>query len=88
MDFIPAGRQGDAYSSRITSFDWQNFYDRLGGGVFLEAVKERMREEYDYILIDSRTGVSDASGICTVQMPDLLVVCFTLNHQSIEGAAV
>lgn len=87
LDFIPAGRQSDSYSARVTSFNWQNFYDRLGGGVFLEAVKERMREEYDYILIDSRTGVSDSSGICTVQMPDVLVVCFTLNHQSIEGAA-
>jgi cellulose biosynthesis protein BcsQ len=87
LDFIPAGQQGDYYSSRVTSFNWQNFYDNLGGGVFLEAVKERMREEYDYILIDSRTGVSDASGICTVQMPDALVVCFTLNHQGIEGAS-
>lgn len=87
LDFIPAGRQGDSYSARVTSFNWQTFYDRLGGGVFLEAAKERMREEYDYILIDSRTGVSDASGICTVQMPDMLAVCFTLNHQSIEGAA-
>ena len=87
LDFIPAGRQGDSYSSRVTSFNWQNFYDRLGGGAFLEAVKQRMREEYDYVLIDSRTGVSDASGICTVQLPDTLVVCFTLNHQSIEGAA-
>lgn len=87
LDFIPAGQQGDYYSSRVTSFNWQNFYDNLGGGVFLEAVKEQMREEYDYILIDSRTGVSDASGICTVQMPDALVVCFTLNHQGIEGAS-
>lgn len=42
---------------------------------------------YDYVLIDSRTGVSDTSGICTVQMPDLLVVCFTYNTQGIEGAA-
>jgi WD40 repeat protein len=32
-------------------------------------------------------GVSDTSGICTIQMPDTLVVCFTLNNQSIEGAA-
>jgi cellulose biosynthesis protein BcsQ len=87
LDFIPAGRQSASYSARVTSFNWQNFYDRLGGGVFLEAAKERMREEYDYILIDSRTGVSDAAGICTVQMPDVLAVCFTLNHQSIEGAA-
>src|SRR6185295_2158749 len=49
--------------------------------------KERMRSEYDYVLIDSRTGVSDSSGICTVQMPDVLAVCHTLNNQSIKGAA-
>src|SRR4051794_3795690 len=41
--FIPAGRQGPAYSTRVNSFDWQNFYDRFGGGVFLEAAKARMR---------------------------------------------
>ena len=87
LDFIPPGRQGVSYSARVNSFNWQNFYDRLGGGVFLEAVKERLKAEYDYILIDSRTGVSDTSGICTVQLPDTLVVCFTLNYQSIEGAA-
>lgn len=87
LDFIPAGRQGDSYPSRVTSFNWQNFYDKIGGGVFIESMKEAMRGEYDYILLDSRTGVSDASGICTVQMPDALVVCFTMNHQSIEGAA-
>ncbi|HBL27548.1 MAG TPA: hypothetical protein DD490_11990 [Acidobacteria bacterium] len=87
LDFLPPGRQGPAYAARVNSFNWQNFYDRLGGGAFLETVKERMREEYDYVLIDSRTGVSDTSGICTVQMPDDLVACFTANHQSLEGAA-
>ena len=46
-----------------------------------------MREHYDFILIDSRTGVSDTSGICTVQMPDAVVICFTLNMQSVSGAA-
>ena len=43
--------------------------------------------DYDYILIDSRTGISDTSGMCTVQMPDDLVVCYTLNRQSVRGAA-
>ena len=38
-------------------------------------------------MIDSRTGVSDISGICTVQMPDVLVACFTANNQSIDGTA-
>jgi FxsC-like protein len=86
LDFVPAGRQGPDYAIRVNSFNWQRFYEDLGGGVFLEAAKQSMAE-YDYVLIDSRTGVSDTSGICTIQMPDLLVVCFTLNSQSIDGAA-
>ena len=87
LDFVPAGRQGPDYAARFAAINWQNFYDRLGGGAFFEAVKEQVRAAYDYVLIDSRTGVSDTAGICTIQMPDTLVVCFTFNNQSIEGAA-
>jgi tetratricopeptide (TPR) repeat protein len=87
LDFVAAGRQGPEYSVHVNTFDWQRFYEDLGGGVFLNAVRHSMLKEYEYVLIDSRTGVSDTSGICTVQMPDDLVVCFTLNNQSIEGAS-
>jgi hypothetical protein len=87
IDFVSSGLQSPTYATRVNLFDWQNFYDRFGGGKFLEAVKEKMRAEYDYVLIDSRTGVSDTSGICTVQMPDSLVLLFTANNQSILGAA-
>lgn len=52
----------------------------------MEAVKLDLRATYDYILIDSRTGICDTAGICTVQLPDDLVVCFTLNRQSVLGA--
>ncbi len=87
LDFIGAGRQTPEYASRVNCFDWHDFYDRVGGGVLLEAARKEMRAEYDYVLIDSRTGVSDTSGITTVQMPDDVVVCFTLNNQGIEGAS-
>jgi MinD-like ATPase involved in chromosome partitioning or flagellar assembly len=87
IDLLPAGRQSDKYAVTVSSFNWQNFFDRLGGGGFLEALKAKARAEYDYVLIDSRTGVSDTAGICSVQMPDTLVVCFTYNNQSIKGAA-
>jgi HEAT repeat protein/MinD-like ATPase involved in chromosome partitioning or flagellar assembly len=87
ISLVPAGRQGEDYPRRVNTFDWNNFYERLGGGKLLYAAGNALRQEYDYVLIDSRTGVSDTSGICTVQMPDLLVVCFTLNHQSVRGAA-
>lgn len=87
LHMVPAGRQDSAYAVRVNSFDWKQFYEKLGGGIWLEAVKRQMRERYDFILIDSRTGVSDTSGVCTVQMPDQLVVCFTLNQQSMAGAS-
>jgi cellulose biosynthesis protein BcsQ len=85
IDFVPPGRQGPDYGAFVSSFNWVNFYERLGGGTFLRAARERMKELYDYVLIDSRTGVSDTSGICTVVLPDVLVVYFTLNNQSIDG---
>jgi cellulose biosynthesis protein BcsQ len=87
LDFVPAGQQGPSYAVNVTSFDWRAFYEELGGGVFLEAMKQKLRAEYDYILIDSRTGITDTAGICTVQMPDDIVLCFTLNQQSMKGAA-
>jgi MinD-like ATPase involved in chromosome partitioning or flagellar assembly len=86
LDFVPSGRQGSDYAARVNSFNWSSFYENQQGGLFLEAAK-LSAGGYDYLLIDSRTGVSDTSGICTVQLPDLLVVCFTPNAQSIEGAA-
>src|SRR5262245_37175725 len=87
LDLLPSGRQGASYSARVNSFDWEEFYERRGGGVFLEAVKKKMMADYYYVLIDSRTGVSDTSGICTVQMPDAVVVCFTLNNQGVKGSS-
>jgi formylglycine-generating enzyme required for sulfatase activity/energy-coupling factor transporter ATP-binding protein EcfA2 len=87
IEFIGAGKQDLHYSRKVNLFNWDNFYDRLGGGTFFTEARERLKEQYDYILIDSRTGVSDISGICTLQMPDVLLMCFTPNTQSIEGAS-
>ncbi|MFM9556659.1 MULTISPECIES: FxSxx-COOH system tetratricopeptide repeat protein [Streptomyces] len=87
LDFLPAGRQNAAYSDAVTSFDWRAFYKDLGGDKFLAALRTEMAVRYDYVLIDSRTGVTDTSGICTVLFPDLLVLGFVYNLQNIRGSA-
>ncbi|MER6159195.1 FxSxx-COOH system tetratricopeptide repeat protein [Streptomyces sp. NPDC001868] len=87
LDFLPAGRQNAAYSDSVTSFDWHAFYERLGGGSFLLELREEMAARYDYVLIDSRTGVTDSSGICTVLLPDTLVLGFVYNVQNMRGSA-
>ncbi len=87
LDFVSAGLQNLDYSPTLTAIDWDNFYDRLKGGRFIDALRAEMKAHYDYVLIDSRTGMSDVADICTVSLPDVLVACFTLADQSIEGAA-
>jgi internalin A len=85
IHFLGAGCQDVSYGTRVRTFDWTAFYERLGGGKFIEELGRRSRQQYDYILIDSRTGVADTSGVCTVQMPDVVVLCFTYNRQSVQG---
>ncbi|GAA3017186.1 hypothetical protein GCM10020229_30500 [Kitasatospora albolonga] len=87
LDFLSAGQLNRDYSEVVGRLDWDLFYDRFDGGQFFDALKRDMSRRYDYVLIDSRTGLSDIAEICTVQMPDDLVVCFTLSDQSIEGAS-
>ena len=87
LDFLSAGRQNRDYSAAVCSLDWDDFYERLGGGRFFRAMRDDMKEKYDYVLIDSRTGLSDVADICTIELPDILTICFTLSDQSIEGAA-
>ncbi|MFC1433363.1 FxSxx-COOH system tetratricopeptide repeat protein [Streptacidiphilus sp. N1-3] len=87
LDFLSAGQVRSDYAATVAAINWDHFYERLDGGRFFAALRADMRRHYDYVLIDSRTGLSDIADICTVEMPDDLVVCFTLSDQSIEGAS-
>ncbi|MBL7257893.1 FxSxx-COOH system tetratricopeptide repeat protein [Paractinoplanes lichenicola] len=87
LDFLGAGSQNQDYARSVYERDWDEFYERLGGGQLFDALREDMKKRYDYALIDSRTGWSDVAGICTVHMPDVLVDCFTFSEQGIDGAA-
>jgi MinD-like ATPase involved in chromosome partitioning or flagellar assembly/tetratricopeptide (TPR) repeat protein len=87
LDFLSAGRQNIDYAANISGLNWDEFYGSFAGGRFFDALRDDMKRCYDYALIDSRTGFSDVADICTIHLPDVLVDCFTLNEQGIEGAA-
>ncbi len=87
LHFLCAGQQTPAYAGRFRDFDWRALYERQGGGAFVDKLAERLRGQYEFVLIDSRTGVADTSGICTVHLPDEVVLCFTYNRQSVKGVA-
>lgn len=87
LSFMSAGvLQDDSYAHRVQEMDWQYLYEEKDLGAFLEDLREEWKEKYDFVLIDSRTGITDIGGVCTVQMPDVLAFVFIANHQSLDGA--
>jgi len=86
LSLMPAGRfDDDLYSVRVNEFDWSDFFDKFP--LFIAQFAQYLKENYKYTLIDSRTGYTDISGICTSIMPEKLVTVFTPNRQSVLGVA-
>jgi cellulose biosynthesis protein BcsQ len=85
VSLITAGRSGSDYSRRLQSLDFEVLFTEKALGRYIEELREAWLEEFDFVLIDSRTGVTDIGGICTVQLADVLVLLFTTTDASLEG---
>lgn len=85
LHLMSAGRRDDNFIKNVKQFDYTNFYQHADGGQFLENLRELCLDNYNFILIDSRTGLTDSSGICSIHMPDVLLLLFTPNEQSFYG---
>lgn len=84
---MPAGRIDADYAANLTSIDWHHLYSERNGYALLENLKKQWEQLIapDYVLIDSRTGHTDIRGICTRQLPDLVVLFFFPNEQNLRG---
>lgn len=69
-----------AYQSLVAAFDWVGLYREYPFAI--QAFREVLRSNFAYVLIDSRTGISDISGLCTALLPDKLVAMFGPNRQN------
>jgi cellulose biosynthesis protein BcsQ len=83
---LTAGARKQAYFRSVRRLDVKEFYEEKNGGYIIEALRTQWRSEFDFVLVDSRTGVTDIGGICTIQLPDILVLVFTATWQSLTGA--
>jgi MinD-like ATPase involved in chromosome partitioning or flagellar assembly len=86
ISIIPSGDALPDYVERVRRFSWPDFFERHGGGAILDRWRDEWKSTYDFVLIDSRTGITDLGGVCTIFLPDILVLVFTANDQSFEGA--
>jgi cellulose biosynthesis protein BcsQ len=91
LDILRAGSaqigEGHTYEEALATISWPTFFTADAGGILLSALRSWAKSNYDLVLIDSRTGLADVAGICTMQLPDEVALCFILNRQNMEGIA-
>jgi len=94
LDLMPAGKRASeddrrAYALAVRTFDWQDFYFNWEGEAFFEWLRRTLvgpgEGQYDVVLADSRTGVTEMGGVCACQLADVVVMLSAPNHQNIEG---
>jgi tetratricopeptide (TPR) repeat protein len=86
---MPSGKKDGAYNKQRASVDWEGLYATGLGEPFIANWKAAIQRIYrpDYVFVDSRTGLTDVGGICTLHLPDLVVLLFGLNDQNLHGIA-
>ena len=80
--------EGD-YWRTLSRINWHELFygpDPLGVQFFLE-LKERIHREFDpdFLLIDSRTGMTDMSGVATTILADTVVCLALTSVEHLEG---
>jgi len=86
ISLMVAGEQNASYIERLRALVWEALYKKQDLGKILEGMRREWKKDYDFILVDSRTGVTDIGGISTIQFPDIFAFFFTANYQSLDGA--
>jgi len=93
INLIPAGNiNGTDYWRNLASLNWKELFysgDKNLGVNLLLHFKELIRQDLkpDFILIDSRTGITDISGIAMTLLADNVVILAANNIENIMGTA-
>ncbi|MBL4586960.1 MAG: tetratricopeptide repeat protein [Flavobacteriales bacterium] len=91
IDLTPAGNiEKDDYWMKLSQIDWSSlFYKKESSGVkFFLDLKARINKELkpDFLLIDSRTGITDIAGITLRLLADEAVVLAANNDENMFGS--
>lgn len=87
---LPAGNvDSKDYWKKLSSINWYELlYENSAGLSFFLDLKEKIRKEIapDFLLIDSRTGISEMSGISISLLADEVVIIAANNKENFLGA--
>ncbi len=91
LTLIPAGQApSEQYWDKLCRLNWHELFyapDATGVQLFLD-LKAKIEEELhpDFLLIDSRTGVTEMGGVATTILADTVVCILLNNRENMEGA--
>lgn len=85
LRLLTAGKRGPEYFNNVRNLFIPDFYSQSNGGKFIEFLRDEWKKNYDFVLVDSRTGITDIGSVCTIQLPDVLVLLFTPTEQAFNG---
>jgi uncharacterized protein YjbI with pentapeptide repeats len=89
LDLLRAGRWDTIdYSAKLHSFNVSEFYASHAGGEFVEQLRNEWKASYDYVLIDCRAGITAFGSVCTIQMPDILLLLIPSDEHVMKRAVV
>jgi WD40 repeat protein len=84
---ITAGRRDGRHTQRLRRIDWRALFTGADFGAYLERIRTEWLQEHDFVLVNSPAGRSDATTICAVYLPDVLVALYAANPNSVEDVA-
>lgn len=79
------GKRFAEYADHVHSFDWNEFYLKRDGAIFFRWLRAELEKFADVVLVDSRTGVTEMSGVCTRDLADLVVSFCAPNDSNLDG---
>jgi len=90
ITLIPAGNiEADDYWQKLSSIDWYNLVFQNANSIsFFLDLKQKIKKELDpdFLLIDSRTGISEMSGITISLLADDIVIVSANNKENLTGS--
>ena len=85
LGLLSAGQSGlPDYFNKLHTFDVRDFYSK-GGAAYIERLRNQWKEKYDFVLIDSRSGITPFASVCTIQLPDILVLLLQCDDRDLAG---
>jgi eukaryotic-like serine/threonine-protein kinase len=82
LSLMKCGSFPDFYN-RAMSFDWENLWKYSQWLLF--AFAQRLSQDYDYVLIDSTSGLGEAALVCNAIMAERIVFVASPSGGNVEG---